>query len=187
MPGTANPFGLKPVYHPSGTIRIESGTITSGYNTGIYENAPVKIGTDGTLQLAAAGERAIGSFCGVTYIDSTGRPIVSNQWVANTAGTQIIATYTRDPEIVYEIQSAGSVTQADVGNQADWTTATAGNAITGLSSVAISSTMTDSGNAGLRIIGFGREVDNAPADAFTNVWVQISEHQDVADRVAYGG
>lgn len=187
MPSAAAPFGLRPVFHPSGTIRPEQGTITTGYATTIYENAPIKIGTDGTIQLAAAGERAIGSFVGVSYLASDGRPIVSNRWTASVAGTEILCWYTRDQNIVYEIQNAGSVTQADLGNQADWTTATAGNATTGLSSVAMSNTLTDSANAGLRIVGFGREVNNAPGDAFTNVYVQISEHQDVADRVAYGG
>lgn len=186
MPDTAAPFGLKPVYHPSGTIRPEQGTITTGYNTNIYENAPVKIGTDGTIQLGAAGERIIGSFAGVEYLDATKRPIVQNWWVANTAATEIRAYYTRDQNIVYEIQANGTIAQTDMGSQADWTTATAGDATTGLSSVALDqATLSTTAAAGLRIIGFGREVNNAVGDAYTNVYVQISEHQDVATQAAY--
>lgn len=188
MPTTASPFGLKPVLSEVGTIRPEAQTIASAYDTSIYQYAPVKIGTNGTIELAAAGERCIGVFMGCSYIDVTGRPIVSNQWVANTAcatNTTIDCWVTRDPSIVYEIQSAGSVTQADVGSQADWTTATAGNATTGLSAVALNASMTSSSNAGLRIIGFGTEPNNAIADTYTNVLVKIAEHQDVADRIAY--
>lgn len=189
MSSTAAPFGLRPVYSEIGTIRPEHQTIASGYNTTIPENAPIKIGTDGTVQLAAAGERAVGSFQGCSYIDVTGRPIVSNQWIANTAAmanTVIDCWITRMQSIVYEIQADGTIAQSDLGSQADWGTATAGNTTTGLSSVSLaSSSLTSSSSAGLRIIGFGTEVDNVAGDAFTNVLVQISEHQDTADRIAY--
>lgn len=189
MPSTASPFGLRPAYHPSGTIRQEAGVVASTYGTTMYQFSPVKIGTDGTLQQAAAGERAIGVFMGVSYTDSTGRPIVSNQWVASTTYQtgSCVAYYTRDDQIVYEIQSVSAVNQADVGNQADWASVTAGNAITGLSAATLADSRSSSGNAGLRILGFGKEVDNAPGDTYTNVYVMISEHQDVADQVGYGG
>ncbi len=189
MPNTAAPFGLRPVLSEIGTVRPEQQTIASAYNTTIPQFAPVKIGTNGTIELAAAGERAIGVFQGVNYIDVTGRPIVSNQWIANTTAmtnTPIIAWVTRMQSIVYEIQADGPIAQTDVGSQADWGTATAGNTTTGLSAVSLASaTLTSSSSAGLRIIGFGSEVDNAPGDLFTNVLVQISEHQDTADRIAY--
>jgi hypothetical protein len=188
MPTTATPFGLRPVLSESGTIRPEAQSIASAYNTSILQYAPVKIGTNGTIELAAAGERCIGVFMGCSYIDVSGRPIVSNQWVANTAaltGTVIDCWVTREPSIVYEIQSAGSVVQADVGSQADWGTATAGSTTTGLSTMSMSTTMTNSGSAGLRIIGFGTEPNNAIGDTYTNVLVKIAEHQDVADIVAY--
>ena len=188
MPSSASPFGLRPAYHPSGRISMESiAGIISGYTSAIYQYSTVKIGTDGTLQLSAAGERCVGVFLGCTYVDSTGRPVVTNQWVANTTYTagSMVAYYTRDQNIIYEIQSITAVDQADVGNQADWIAS--GNATTGLSTSTLSNTRTSSGSAGLRILGFGKEVDNAPGDTYTNVYVQISEHQDVADLVGYGG
>lgn len=187
MPSTAAPFGLRPVYHPSGTIRNEAGTILTGYATGILQYRPVFIGTDGSLQAATAGIRFCGTFLGVEYTDTNGRRQYVNQWTASTTATDIVAYYTRDQNIVYEIQSVGSVALADVGNQADFSAASAGSTTTGLSTCSLSGTMTSTGSAGLRILGFGREVDNAAGDAFTNVLVQISEHQDVADQVAYGG
>lgn len=196
MSSAATPFGLRPVWHQSGILRPMFGTILTGYATNIFQYAPIAIdntagGGNGTLTLAAAGGRAIGSFQGVEYtLTATGRRTVSNWWAASTAATEIVAYYTADfnATMTYEIQANGSIAQADLGNQADWTVATAGSTVTGLSSVALdTATLTSTGNAGLRIIGFSPYVDNTPGDSFTTVLVQISEHQDIADRIAYGG
>ena len=46
-------------------------------------------------------------------------------------------------------------------------------------------TLTDSGNAQVRIIGLSPAPDNDFGDSFTIVQVQVSEHQNVADRAAY--
>ena len=47
MPATSAPFGLRPVFHPSGTIRPVGTTIASAYNTAIFQNQPVAIAADG--------------------------------------------------------------------------------------------------------------------------------------------
>ena len=188
MPSTASPYGLKPVYHPSGTIRTVASTIATGYATSLLQFAPVALAAAGDvgIVIGTVGNRIVGVFMGVEYTDTDGRRRVSNQWTASTTATDIVAYYTDDPAIVYEIQSDAAVVSADVGSQADWTTATAGSTTTGLSSVALSaSTLTSTANAGLRVIGVGREPNNAWADTFTNVLVQISEHQMIADRAAF--
>lgn len=186
MPSTAAPFGLQAVTHPSGSVRPEALTIASAYNTGILLNRPVKIGTDGTIQAAAAGERMTGTFAGCEYTDTLGIRQYSPQWIANTVATEIVAYFTRDPNIRYEIQASGTIAQTDIGSQADLGSATAGSTVTGLSAATLDqSTLTSSSSAGFRIVGFGQEVNNAVGDAFTNVIVEISEHQDVADRIAY--
>jgi hypothetical protein len=46
-------------------------------------------------------------------------------------------------------------------------------------------TLTDTGNASLRVIDAAPGPDNIFGDSFTIVQVQISEHQNVADRAAY--
>lgn len=190
MSTTASPFGLRPSYHPSGYIRPKVGTIASAYASNIFQYSPVAIAADGTLALAAAGARAIGSFMGVEYTPTNGRRVVSNMWPAATVATQIDAAYTDDPWITYQIQAGGSIAQADLGNQADWSanTTSSGNTVTGLSTVSLNTaTLTNSGSAGLRIVGLTPGPDNAYGDAYTIVDVQISEHQNVADQVAYGG
>lgn len=185
MSSTSQPFGLRPAYSPSGTVRPTAYTILTGYSTGILQNQPVKLGTDGSVQAAAVGDRFIGTFQGVEYTDSNGRRVEANKWTASTAGTDIVAYVTLDPTIVYEIQADGAVALTDIGKQADFTVAS-GSAIVGISTQMLdTATLTDSGNASLRIIGIASGPDNAVGDSYTIVQCQISEHQNVADRAAY--
>ena len=186
MSSTSQPFGLRPAYSPSGVIRPTAYTIASAYGSNILQNQPVKIGTDGTLQAAAIGDRFIGSFQGVEFTDSDGRRRVSNKWTASTSATDIVAYATLDPSIVFEIQANGSIAVSDIGSQADFTTITAGSTTTGLSAVMLdTATLTNSGNASLRIINIAPGPDNAAGDSYTVVQVQVSEHHNVADRAAY--
>lgn len=186
MSTTSKPFGLRPSYSPSGTLRPAAHTITSAYGTNILDSQPVKIGATGVIEAAAIGDRFVGTFCGVEYTNTQGRRVVDNKWIAGTVGTEIIAYVTLDPTIVYEIQANGSIAITDIGSQADFTTIGSGSTTTGLSAMMLDqATLTNSGNAGLRIIGIAPGPDNAAGDAFTIVQVQISEHQNVADRAAY--
>lgn len=184
------PFGLRPAFHQSGTIRAVAGTVTTGYAANIYMNSPVAITTDGSLILAAAGSRAQGAFQGIEYqLTAPGPRVVSNTWPASIAAVAIVAYFTKDPWTTYEIQGDAAIAQTNLGNQADWSanTTSSGNTTTGLSSVVLATgTFTNSGSAGLRIVGITPGPDNAYGDTYTVVQVQISEHQDVADQVAYG-
>ncbi len=186
MSTTSQPFGLRPSYSPSGVVRPTAYTIASAYGSNILQNQPVKIGTDGTIQAAAIGDRFIGTFQGVEFTDTDGRRRVSNKWTASLAATDIVAYVTLDPTIVYEIQANGPIAVSDIGSQADYTTITAGSTVTGLSALMLNTaTLTNSGNAALRIIGIASGPDNVAGDNFTIVEVQVAEHQNVADRAAY--
>ena len=177
MPSTSAPFGLKPVNHTSGApVRIEEMTIATGYSTGLWEGSPVKIGTNGTIEMAAAGDRMIGSFRGCEYT-SGGRRIISNQWPASTTATEIIARVTRDPEIIYEVQGL-VVALADIGTMADHT-GVSGNTATGLSSTSLDS-VSASAEASFQVVGLSRRPGNAASDTYTIVYVKIAEHQDRA-------
>ena len=186
MSTTSQPFGLRPAYSPSGTVRPTAYTMASAYGSNILQNQPVKIGTDGNIQAAAIGDRFIGVFQGVEFTDSDGRRRVSNKWTASTVASDITAYVTLDPTIVYEIQANGSIAVTDIGKQADYTVITGGSTVTGLSAMMLdTATLTDTGNASLRIIDLSPGPDNAFGDSFTIVQVQIAEHQNVADRAAY--
>lgn len=186
MSTTSQPFGLRPAFSPSGVVRPTAYVILSGYAANILQNQPVKIGTNGTVEAAAIGDRFIGTFQGVEFTDSDGRRRVSNKWTASTLGTETNAYVTLDPTIVYEIQANGSIAVTDIGKQADFTAITAGSTVTGLSALMLNTaTLTDTGNASLRVIDVAPGPDNNFGDSFTIVQVQISEHQNVADRAAY--
>jgi hypothetical protein len=182
MSSVASPYGLRPAQHPSGCIRQREGTIASGYNTAIFQNSPVAIIADGSLAVAAAGAAAIGVFMGVEWTGQDGRRRVGNQWIADTVGSDIVAYYTSDQDIIYEIQANATLTRAAMGEQFDWA-ALSGNTVTGLSSVPLD-VASSAANAGLRVVGLNPAPDNDWGDAFPILQVQISEHQFVANVAA---
>lgn len=186
MSTTSRPFGLRPAFSPMGVIRPTAYTIASGYAANILENQPVLIAANGTLEAAPVGARFIGTFSGVEFTDLDGRRRVSNKWISGTAGTDIVAYATLDPTLTYEIQANGPIAVTDIGSQADFTTIGTGSLVTGLSTMMLdTATLTNSASAAVRIVGIPTGPDNTPGDAFTRVLVQVSEHQNVADRVAY--
>lgn len=175
MASTAAPYGLRPVSHPSGApIRIDEYTIASTYASSIYQGSPVKIHTDGTINIAAAGDRMVGCFIGCEYT-SGGRRVISNYWPASTTATDIIARVTTDPDIVYEIQANAAIAVADIGTMADHT-GTSGSTVTGQSTTALD-TVSTSTEATYLVIGISRAATNAAGDAKTDVYVKIAEHQ----------
>lgn len=182
MSSVASPFGLKPAFHPSGIIRQSHTTIASAFANDIFQYSPVRVAADGTLEDAAAGEALIGAFMGVEFTRVDGRRAVANFWEGGTVASEIVAYYTEDPLIIYEIQANAPFLQTAIGEQFD-TIALAGNATTGLSSVSLDIAST-AANAQLRTIGVNPAADNIIGDAFTIVQVQISDHQYVATRAA---
>jgi hypothetical protein len=190
MTTTAQPFGLRPSSHPSGTIRPVAYTIATGYAVNIFQNQPVRIApstgagqTEGTIVAAATGEAFIGTFQGVEFTDSDGRYRVSNKWTASASATTITAYVTSDPAIVYEVQTNANVVAADIGKQFNFANTLVGNATTGLSSAALD-VSSSAANASVRLVGLSDAVEDTATDAFLTVNVQISEHQFVADVAA---
>ena len=187
MSSTSAPFGLRPVYSPSGTVRPAQYTILSGYATQILQNQPVQIVPsstgEGTIGAAAVGARFIGTFAGVEWTDTDGRRRVSNKWTAGTTGTDIVCYVSLDPNLVYEIQSNAALAITDIGKQFDFTAAS-GSTVTGLSSQMLD-VASAAANASLRLIGITPGADNAWGDTYVVAQVTISEHQNVADVAAY--
>jgi hypothetical protein len=182
MSSTNAPFGMRPAFHPSGLDRATAlaDGILSTYSTDILKGQPVKFATTGVIQVAAAGDSFAGAFSGVEFTDTTGRRRVSNSWPANTAYQtgSCIAYFYNDPNIVYEIQAAGSLAQTSIGDQADLSNTTAGSTTTGLSACTLSTTLAGSGNtAQMRIINLAPYPDNAWGDSFTIVRATIAKFQ----------
>lgn len=182
MSSTNAPFGMRPAFHPSGLDRASAlaDGIASAYATAILKGQPVKMDTTGTIVVAAAGDAFLGCFSGVEWTDTTGRRRVSNNWPASTAYQtgSCIAYFYNDPNIVYEIQAAGSLAQTSVGDEADLSNTTAGSTTTGLSACTLSTTLAGSGtSAQMRILNLAPYPDNAWGDSYTIVRANIAKYQ----------
>ena len=190
MPSTSAPFGLRPAFHPSGLDRAQalangiqavstSGNVSAGYATTILKGQPVKMNTAGYIEVAGAGDAFLGAFAGVEWTDSTGRRRVSNYWPASESFLvgSVVAYFYSDPNIVYEIQTDGTVAQSAIGGEADLSNTTAGSSTTGLSQATLSNSVAGSGTAQMRIIDLAPYPDNAWGDAFVVVRATIAESQ----------
>lgn len=182
MSSTNAPFGLRPAFHPSGLDRAQAlaNGIASGYSTDILKGQPVKLNSSGNIVVAAAGDAFQGAFAGVEWTDTTGRRRVSNYWPASTAYQtgSCVAYFYADPNIVYEVQAAGSLAQSSIGDEADLSNTTAGSTTTGLSQCTISTSLVGAGNsAQMRIVGLAPYPGNAWGDSYTIVRAVIAEFQ----------
>jgi len=191
MSSTNAPFGLRPAFHPSGLDRAQalangiqavstSGNVSAGYATTILKGQPVKMNTGGYIVVAAAGDAFLGAFAGVEWTDSTGRRRVSNYWPANESFLvgSVVAYFYSDQNIVYEIQTDGTMAQTAIGDEADLSNTTAGSTTTGLSQATLSTTLAGSGNtAQMRIVDIGPYADNAWGDSYVIVRTTIAKYQ----------
>src|SRR5258706_13664706 len=78
MSASLAPFGLRPIYHPSGVVRprgLYQG-IATGYATDLYQGTPVLMTTNGVLNVAVNGSDMIGVFES-TYSTPSNTPIGS--------------------------------------------------------------------------------------------------------------
>jgi len=175
------PQGFLPAYSLSGIIRGQGPTpaFLSGYATNVYHGYPIAVNAAGNMVVAAAGDRALGVFSGVEYVDSLGKQTYSNKWLANTVATNILAYYILDPNMVYQLQANDTLDITAIGQQYDWT-ALSGNATTGLATVGLD-VASAAANAGVRVIGLVPGANNNWGDSFPWVLVQFSQHQYVAD------
>ena len=142
----------------------------------IYQNDPVKMLATGTIGVAAAGDVLLGSLTGVFYTDaSTSKPTFANHLAASNTATDIVGFVADDPYQRFEVQSAGTVAQTNIGNCADIVYA-AGATPNYISKVEISGTMAATA-AQLKIIGVSKDPDNNElGSANANVIVTINEH-----------
>ena len=144
----------------------------------IYNSDPVALDANGELVRGTAGATnyLLGSLNGVYYTDaSSSKPTWANHLAASNTATDIVGFVSDDPYERFEIQSAGTVAQTNIGNCADIVYA-AGATPNYISKVEISGTMADTA-AQLKIIGLSKDPDNNELGAANaNVIVTINEH-----------
>jgi hypothetical protein len=188
MSATSAPFGLRPAYFPTGLERAQAlaNGITSGYGTSILKGQAVQYSPNAgvilpVLDTTTNSGLVSGAFAGVEFTDTTGRRRVSNYWPASTTGTEIVAYFYNDQQIVYEIQTDGTIAQTSIGNEANLSNFTAGSTTTGLSQMTLSASLAGSGSAAqFRIVDLAPYPDNNWGDAYVIVRVQVSKPQFVA-------
>jgi hypothetical protein len=165
-------FGLVPVRHMSGNIpRANKYTITSGLAENIFSGDLCILTADGVITPHTATEtNNIGVFAGLA---SDGSYVYSEYWPSGTTATNIIAYVYDDPYIVYKIQSAGTPTQASIGECAD-VVAGAGSTVTGRSGFSLNGTMSNS-TATCKIIALHETPDNSMAQ-YAVLEVLVNEH-----------
>jgi hypothetical protein len=171
-------FGLKPI-GKVGQNRDNGGL--SEYDiaasaSAIYFNDPVEMLATGTIGVAAAGDVLLGSLNGVFFTDaSSSKPTYANHLDASNTASDIVGFVSDDPYERFEIQSAGTPAQTNIGNNADIVYA-AGSSPNYVSGVEISGTMA-AGTAQLKIIGVSKDPDNNElGSANANLVVTINEH-----------
>ena len=171
-------FGLKPI-GKVGQNRDAQGL--SEYSiaanaTAIYQNDPVEMLNTGTVGVAAATDVLLGSLNGVFFTDATSsKPTYANHLDASNTATDIVGFVSDDPYERFEIQSAGTVNQTNIGNCAD-ISYSAGSSPNYVSKTEISGTMA-AGAAQLKIMGVSKDPDNNElGSANANVVVTINEH-----------
>jgi hypothetical protein len=151
MSATLQPFGLKPVYHPSGLDRAMQFAGTNSFIQGVsgytapyslssgqsfWQFQPVSVNSSGQLTIAAsaatgtsgtATSTVYGVFDGVEYTSAEGRRSVSKYASKATldASTNIIFWVFTDPALIYEAQIEGSATAASIGQEYNFSTTTA--------------------------------------------------------------
>ena len=196
MSTTLRPFGMKPVYHPSGLDRSVPFAGTNSFITGVsysapyslstgqsfYQYQPVGITASGQLTIAAtaaATSPVYGVFDGVEYTTAEGRRTLGKNASKATldAASSIVFWIFQDPSLVYEIQAAGSVTSAAIGSQYNFSAGTnqttadgyvIGVGGAGFSTTALAASPVASGAQGqVRVVGLGREV-SYPAGELNN-------------------
>lgn len=195
MSYTLAPFGLRVAAHQSCLVRPKCyrNAIPSGYATTLYKGAPIALNTSGQIVIAANGADWLGMFIGVEFRDASGRPNVMNYWPANQtllANSEMSVYVVDDPETIYEIQCEGSVAQAAIFDQANFSVAGGravgdGSTMTGLSSCAVSATLAGAGVQGmLRVIDKALYSDNDWGDSYTTILAKVARHQGVSAKVA---
>jgi len=195
MSSVASPYGLKAVnliggLPYAGSTR-ELKLDPAGYGTNIYAGSMVYVKASGYVEIATAtGADAttngmpvgtantgiVGVCTGFSYTNSQGQTIFGQYYPANSLNG--VAYVVDDPNVVFQVQSAGTVAQSALGlniamsvGAVSTGSATTGNSTGSVVAGASGSTTT----AVFRIIGFvDMQGISVVGDAFTDILVKVN-------------
>jgi len=182
MATVAAPYGAKPVGSVAGVYngKLRQIRITSTYATSIFFGDFISMAASGTVEKVSATNAGpiIGVFMGCNYTDpNSGQRVFRQYWPASIASVDNYAYVADDADMLFQIQSAATIAQADLGQNAP-IIQTAGTTIVGVSKNALDGANKNStATLPLKIIGFVNGPFSAPGDAKTDVLVMINTHQ----------
>jgi hypothetical protein len=171
-------FGLRPYKmlgagaNTNGVVSFDiQTTATAGTSSVIYEGTPVIPLANGMIDIvgAAAGGTVplLGVFIGCQYTDLNGTPTFTNKWPgtaavkSSTAATALIAAH---PDQLFLINCDAAAADATVHANANFATATSGNATTGISTGELAvSTVNTTNTLNMRIVGFADQPNSDDA------------------------
>ena len=192
MPNIDASFGLRP-YNMLGagantngnmTFQIQTAA-TAGTSSVIYQGSPVIPLANGLIDIVGNANGGtvplLGAFLGCNYIDLNGKPIWSPKWPGTAAvmsGSVATALVAAHPDQLFEINCDAAAADTLVHANANFATATSGNATSGLSSAELAvSTANTTNTLNLRIIGFSDEPSSSdPAVAGRLAIVMLNNH-----------
>lgn len=192
MASSATPYGLKPVKliggqpYAGSTRQIK---IASGYGTNIFNGSIVAIVAGGTIEIVTTnGDNTttfpagtIGVFVGCSYTDpNTNQKVFKQYWPASTVASDAVAYVVDDPDVLFQVQADGAVTQADLGQNthlAAVQSTSTGSTITGNSTTAVTATTGTTATWAFRIVDFVDGPTSAVGDAYTDLLVKFNPGQ----------
>ena len=191
MASPASPYGLRAV-NEIGGLPYAGSTRTflidpAGTAANIYYGSPVYVNASGYLAVATAtGADAgtngfpvgtantgiVGVFVGCSYVNAQGQQIWGQYYPTGVTGV-VTAMVIDDPDVVFQVQSAGTCAQTVMGSNVFFST---GAVATGSTSTGNSTASVVAGasaiqaTAAFRVIGFA----SGPGDLFTDLLVKIN-------------
>tara|TARA_Y100001937_G_scaffold100000_1_gene136708 strand:+ start:6326 stop:6973 length:648 start_codon:yes stop_codon:yes gene_type:complete len=202
MATSAGAYGFIPVKNADGSAYVGARNQYEINPSGISENIGygtiVQLHTDGyvttadgdgsdatTNNLGGNTIGALGVFVGCEYVNSVGQLVFDQLYPSGQAaatGTLIKAYVVDDPNVVFQVQANGAVTQTDLGHNVHLAGAGSSgaqhitndvNTTTGKSKVAVDAT-TQTATAAFKIVGFSDRPGSTIGDDFTDLLVKFN-------------
>ena len=174
-------FGLRPI-GKVGQNRDAQGLseyLVSDSPTIAYFNDPVKATDAGTIAVAAAGDKLLGSLNGSFYTDPTTQKPTWRNYVPSVAATDIVAFVSDDPYERFEIRSnnTGASAVADIFLNAN-ITYLAGDSANYVSRTRLNDATLSTTTNQLQILGATKDTGDNQITQSHVVWVtRIAKHQ----------
>jgi hypothetical protein len=180
MSSTAAPFGLRPVFHPSGEIRMRRmpNSIPSAYATAMYSGTPVKLDSSGyVIPVGTGAENTIGVFAGCFFI-SNNRPFLLPYWPAAQtydSNTEMWVDITPfDGSAEYEAQLNATAAATIIGEGINLANTSQGSIYTGSSTQALDAATTAATPGTFTVTGLAPYADNAWGDSYPIIRVKAT-------------